>query len=64
VLHDGDPLITVTQNDVRAIQLAKAALYAGIKLLMDKQGIDHVDRSALPAPSAPSSTRNTPWCWA
>ncbi|TCD15056.1 ASKHA domain-containing protein [Oricola cellulosilytica] len=44
VLHDGDPLITVTQNDVRAIQLAKAALYAGIKLLMDKLGIDHVDR--------------------
>ena len=43
VLHDGDPLITVTQNDVRAIQLAKAALYAGIKLLMDKQGVDHVD---------------------
>jgi uncharacterized 2Fe-2S/4Fe-4S cluster protein (DUF4445 family) len=44
VLNDGDPLITVTQNDVRAIQLAKAALYAGIKLLMDKQGIDHVDQ--------------------
>jgi len=43
VLNDGDPLITVTQNDVRAIQLAKAALYAGIKLLMDKLGIDHVD---------------------
>ncbi|GAB4356536.1 MAG: ASKHA domain-containing protein [Oricola sp.] len=43
VLHDGDPRITVTQNDVRAIQLAKAALYAGIKLLMDKQGIDRVD---------------------
>jgi hypothetical protein len=37
----------VTQNDVRAIQLAKAALYAGIKLLMDKQGIDHVDRIGL-----------------
>jgi uncharacterized 2Fe-2S/4Fe-4S cluster protein (DUF4445 family) len=29
--------ITVTQNDVRAIQLAKAALYAGVKLLMEKQ---------------------------
>jgi uncharacterized 2Fe-2S/4Fe-4S cluster protein (DUF4445 family) len=43
VLNDGDPLITVTQNDVRAIQLAKAALYAGIKLLMDKLGIGHVD---------------------
>jgi uncharacterized 2Fe-2S/4Fe-4S cluster protein (DUF4445 family) len=44
VLHDGDPLITVTQNDVRAIQLAKAALYAGIKLLMDKQAIEHIDQ--------------------
>ena len=43
LLHDGQPRITVTQNDVRAIQLAKAALYAGIKLLMEKQGVDHVD---------------------
>jgi len=33
----------VTQNDIRAIQLAKSALYAGIKLLMEKQGVDHVD---------------------
>ena len=47
LLHDGEPRITVTQTDVRAIQLAKAALYAGIKLLMDKQGIDHVDRIGL-----------------
>ncbi|KQY27249.1 ASKHA domain-containing protein [Rhizobium sp. Root482] len=43
LVHDGQPRITVTQNDVRAIQLAKAALYAGIKLLMEKLGIDHVD---------------------
>ncbi|WP_275791119.1 ASKHA domain-containing protein [Pararhizobium gei] len=43
LLHDGAQRITVTQNDVRAIQLAKAALYAGIKLLMEKLGIDHVD---------------------
>ena len=43
LLHDGEPRITVTQNDVRAIQLAKAALYAGIKLLMEKQGVEHVD---------------------
>ncbi len=43
LLHDGDQRITVTQNDVRAIQLAKAALYAGIKLLMEKQGVEHVD---------------------
>jgi len=28
---------------VRAIQLAKAALYAGIALLMERLGIDHVD---------------------
>lgn len=43
LLRDGEPRLTVTQNDVRAIQLAKAALYAGIKLLMEKQGIEHVD---------------------
>lgn len=41
--RQGEPRITVTQNDIRAIQLAKAALYAGVKLLMEKQGIDHVD---------------------
>ena len=43
LLRDGQPRITVTQNDIRAIQLAKAALYAGTRLLMDKQGVDHVD---------------------
>ena len=47
VLHDGEPQILVTQNDVRAIQLAKAALYAGIKLLMDHRGIEHVDAIRL-----------------
>jgi uncharacterized 2Fe-2S/4Fe-4S cluster protein (DUF4445 family) len=37
----------ITQNDVRAIQLAKAALYAGVALLMDRLGIDQVDRIRL-----------------
>lgn len=44
VLADG---ITITQNDVRAIQLAKAALYAGIRLLMDKLDIDAIDEIRL-----------------
>ena len=39
--------VTVTQNDVRAIQLAKAALYAGFRLLMDKIDIKSVDRVVL-----------------
>jgi uncharacterized 2Fe-2S/4Fe-4S cluster protein (DUF4445 family) len=51
VLHDGraegGPLITVTQGDVRAIQLAKSALYAGARLLMDEMGVDRVDRVVL-----------------
>jgi uncharacterized 2Fe-2S/4Fe-4S cluster protein (DUF4445 family) len=47
VVRDGEPFIAITQNDVRAIQLAKAALYAGTRLLMDKLGIDHVDRIRL-----------------
>ncbi len=47
VVQRGGVTLTVTQNDVRAIQLAKAALYAGIKLLMDHLGVDHVDRIRL-----------------
>ncbi|MCM2404184.1 ASKHA domain-containing protein [Rhizobium sp. S153] len=43
LLHEGAQKISVTQNDVRAIQLAKAALYAGIKLLMEKQDVETVD---------------------
>lgn len=47
VLWRGTHEIRVTQNDVRAIQLAKAALYAGVKLLMDKLAIAAVDRIKL-----------------
>ena len=36
--------VKIMQNDIRAIQLAKAALYAGIKLLMQYQEVDKVDR--------------------
>jgi uncharacterized 2Fe-2S/4Fe-4S cluster protein (DUF4445 family) len=47
VLHRGAVPIQITQNDVRAIQLAKAALHAGVRLLMDHMGVDHVDRIRL-----------------
>ena len=47
VLHDGDPKIVITQNDIRQIQLAKAALYAGVRLLMDRAGVTTVDRIRL-----------------
>ncbi|TGE37251.1 DUF4445 domain-containing protein [Desulfosporosinus fructosivorans] len=39
--------ITVTQGDVREIQLAKAALYTGAKILMKKWGTDQVDSVTL-----------------
>lgn len=39
--------IVITQNDIRAIQLAKAALYAGTKLLMAHLGLKAVDRIVL-----------------
>ena len=39
--------IFVTQNDIRAIQLAKAALHASFQLLMDKIGINSVDNIVL-----------------
>jgi uncharacterized 2Fe-2S/4Fe-4S cluster protein (DUF4445 family) len=38
---------TITQNDIRNIQLAKAALYAGTRLLMSVRGVDRVDRVLL-----------------
>lgn len=51
MLHDGSaeggPRIMVTQGDIRAIQLAKSALYAGARLLMDEMGVDRVDRVTL-----------------
>ncbi len=51
LLHEGsseeDPRITVTQADIRAIQLAKSALYAGARLLMDELRTDTVDRVVL-----------------
>jgi len=43
----GKPGIRIQQADVRAIQLAKAALYAGTRLLMDRLGVDKVDRIRL-----------------
>lgn len=46
-LYQGEKTIFITQNDVRAIQLAKAALYAGTRLLMDKMGINAVARIRL-----------------
>jgi len=39
--------ITVTLSDIRAIQLAKAALYAGAKLLMYRLGIEKIDKVIL-----------------
>ncbi len=51
ILHDasaeGGPKIMVTQGDIRAIQLAKAALYAGARLLMDEMGVAKVDKVTL-----------------
>ncbi len=47
VIREGEQTIRVTQNDVRAIQMAKAALYAGVRLLMDKLEIQTVGKIRL-----------------
>jgi len=39
--------VTITQADVRALQLAKGALYAGTKLMMKRLGSKHLDRVVL-----------------
>ena len=38
-----DKDIVVTQKDIRQIQLAKGALYAGCKLMVQRMGLDKVD---------------------
>ncbi len=47
IIRQEAPRIAVTQHDVRAIQLAKAALHAGAKLLMRRRGVARVDRIRL-----------------
>jgi uncharacterized 2Fe-2S/4Fe-4S cluster protein (DUF4445 family) len=39
--------ITLTQQDVRNVQLAKGALYTGAKLMMERLGVRKVDRVIL-----------------
>lgn len=36
--------VVITQNDIRQIQLAKGALYSGCKLMMQRLGIENVDK--------------------
>lgn len=47
ILWRGAQELRVTQGDVRAIQLAKAALYAGCRLLMDRMGVASIERIKL-----------------
>ena len=47
VLWAGEPELVITQNDVRQIQLAKAALHAGCMLLMERYGVECVERVRL-----------------
>jgi uncharacterized 2Fe-2S/4Fe-4S cluster protein (DUF4445 family) len=54
----------ITQNDVRAIQLAKAALHAGVRLLMDHAAITTFDAVRWRGRSATTSIPRTHSCWA
>lgn len=47
VIRDAEPRLAITQTDVRAIQLAKAALHAGARLLLDRYGVAAPDRITL-----------------
>ena len=46
-MHEGEPRLLIYQTDVRAIQLAKSALYAGAKLLIEKRGAGAPQRVTL-----------------
>lgn len=46
-LYDGASSISFTNNDVREVQMAKAALYASVRLLMDEIDVQTVDKIVL-----------------
>ena len=39
--------IVICQKDIRAIQLAKAAMYSGAKIMMNKMGVSKIDKVIL-----------------
>ncbi|NND83231.1 MAG: DUF4445 domain-containing protein [Gammaproteobacteria bacterium] len=47
LIDQGDNSIYIEQTDVRSIQLAKAALYAGVQLLMDYLEVENFDHVLL-----------------
>jgi uncharacterized 2Fe-2S/4Fe-4S cluster protein (DUF4445 family) len=47
MLHGGEPALRIYQTDVRAIQLAKSALHAGAKLLIERRGAGPPKRVTL-----------------
>ncbi len=52
LLYEGHPekadvSVSITQQDIRAVQLAKAALFAGVQLLMDHLKVEKIDSIAL-----------------
>ena len=44
LVDQGDKSIYIEQVDIRSIQLAKAALSAGVSILMDYLNCDHFDK--------------------
>ena len=42
LISESSPRLAITQHDIRAIQLAKAALHAGCKLLMQRLGVTEI----------------------
>ncbi len=46
IIHEGNKIM-ITQQDIREIQLAKSAIYSGIKILLKKAGITYQDIDAL-----------------
>jgi len=58
---NGGPVITVTQADIRAIQLAKSALYAGARLLMDELRTERQDALVRPRDSGRGSRSGCLW---
>jgi uncharacterized 2Fe-2S/4Fe-4S cluster protein (DUF4445 family) len=54
LIRDHEPRIAVTQHDIRALQMAKAALQAAARILMNRLGVAHLARVMITSGTGPA----------
>ena len=54
LIRPQDPRIAMTQHDIRALQMAKAAVQAAARILMNRLGVEHLARVIVTSGTGPA----------